>query len=100
MRQEDIDKFGFELFEFVFTTLDEYFPDHEMTAQEAGRIAGNLARAYRSALEEHFGVGEFAPDRMCESEGPDGPPCISTGFHRKEKSDESLQALRRVSGSA
>lgn len=58
MRQEDIDKFGFELFEFVFTTLDEYFPDHEMSAQEAGRIAGNLSRVYRAALEEHFGVPE------------------------------------------
>lgn len=58
MRREDIDKFGFELFEFVFTTLDEYFLDHEMTAQEAGHIAGDLTRAFRSALEEHFGVPE------------------------------------------
>lgn len=71
MRQEDIDKFGFDLFEFVFTTLDEYFPDHEMNSKEAGRIAGTLARAYRAALEEHFGVEAFAPYRMRESEGPD-----------------------------
>lgn len=54
MYRQTTEIFSADVYRYVFKTLDDYFPDHEMTGTEAGRIATITEQAFRAAMEEHF----------------------------------------------
>jgi hypothetical protein len=53
MRQETINELAKDLWNNVFQTLDGYFLAHEMSAEDAGRIATLTEQTFRDALEKH-----------------------------------------------
>ena len=54
MYRQSTELFAADIYRNVVDVLEDYFAVHEMSSEEASRIATATEQAFRAAMEEHF----------------------------------------------